>query len=58
MQSVTERVSAGDLLRRLSSWLTDMHTVGHSGGFFDVVTVNVFSSVNKMMLTSISEQLY
>jgi len=33
----------------------DMHTVGHSVGFFDVATVKMFSSVNKMILTSLGE---
>jgi len=33
----------------------DVRTVGLSAGVFGVLTVNIFSSVNKMMLTSLAE---
>jgi len=33
----------------------DMRTVGQSVGFIDVATVNVFSSVNEMILTQLRE---
>jgi len=43
----TSNVCSGVLSRRLSSWLMDVRTVGHSVGFFGVVTVNIFSEVNR-----------
>ena len=45
----------GVFSRRLSSFLMHVHTVGHSAVFFGVTTVNVFSSVNKMMLMSLDD---
>jgi len=48
-------VCADILLQHLSSWLMDIHTVGHSAGFFNLVTVNTFLSVKKMMLMTLGE---
>jgi len=50
-------VCADVLLRHLSSWLMDVCTVLSRSfcGFFGVTTISTFSSVNNMMLTSLSE---
>jgi len=40
-----------------SFFLMDVRTVGYSAYFFTVVTVNVFSQVNKIMPTSLDEYL-
>jgi len=39
------------LSQRLSSWLQQLRTVGDYLDFFDVTVVNIFSSVNKIILT-------